>query len=120
MTDITKVTIRGVDVHFNWFDMENREEYEKANNKLQAKLEKLEAEYDKDPSDEINYFKGLCDAVHDLFSDLFGAEGTEKIFHGKHDYFACMDAIASLVSAKEKQAGVIESIANSPKLSETN
>jgi NDP-sugar pyrophosphorylase family protein len=122
MNEITKVRIRGIEVEFNWFDMESREKYAAANDTLQAELEALDHQWEaiEDPTEaqEIAHFKAICTAVHEMFKSLFGEVITEKIFKGKYDYFACMDAIASLVSAKEKQAKVIESIASSPKMSD--
>jgi hypothetical protein len=124
MSDITKIRVRGVEINFNWFDMDSRARYAAANDTLQRRLADIDAAWDSLTPEQITgeaetkHFTALCDACHDFFRDLFDADTADQIFQGKRDYFACMDAIASLVTAKERQGALIESLANSPKLND--
>lgn len=113
MEDLTKVTINGVELDYNWMDMDVREKYIHAMNKYEEAIDSLlkKDERSSDAEGEIKLYRAMCEATARLFDESFGDGTGEKLFAGKHDFNRCLDALNLLYQSRViQQKSVSEKI----------
>jgi len=109
MEDLTKVVINGVELDYNWMDMDVRETYIRAMNRYEEAIDSLlEKEKQSTSAEgEIEEYRAMCRATAELFDETFGAGTGEKIFAGKHDFNQCLDALNTLYQSRVIQQKMV-------------
>lgn len=109
--DITKVTINGVELDYNWFDMEIRKKYMENVEKYSTKIDDLGKTLSDSPSEteEIAYYEKVCKLTFELFDNVFGKGTSDKVFKKKADFLACAEAVQILKDSRFEQQGHMES-----------
>jgi hypothetical protein len=99
MNDYTKFNILGVELEFDFLDLDEKEFFEsvfsETNKKISSEVD------DKDFS--IENARKYCESIISLFEELFGEEKTYDIFSGKCNLMKCTAAIKELIKAKLEQ-----------------
>ena len=99
MNDYTKFNILGVELEFDFLDLDEKEFFESVFSEINKKIS-LEVD-DKDFS--IENARKYCESIISLFEELFGEEKTYDIFSGKCNLMKCTAAIKELIKAKLEQ-----------------
>ena len=80
MNDYTKFNILGVELEFDFLDLDEKEFFESVFSETNKKISEV-AKDDKDFSIESS--RKYCESIISLFEELFGEEKTYDIFSGK-------------------------------------
>lgn len=89
--------INNIDVEFDFFDMDEKEDFDAIFLTANEKIQKLTNEH-KDIDTEFG--KAYCEIIVNMFEDLFGEEKAYEIFGGKSNIMKCTTAIKDLTKAK--------------------
>lgn len=101
MNDYTKFNILGVELEFDFLDLDEKEFFESVFSETNNKISSEVAKDDKDFS--IENARKYCESIISLFEELFGEEKTYDIFSGKCNLMKCTTAIKELTKAKLEQ-----------------
>lgn len=100
MNDYTKFNILGVELEFDFLDLDEKEFFESVFSETNKKISEV-AKDDKDFP--IESARKYCESIIGLFEKLFGEEKTYDIFSGKYNLMKCTTAIKELTKAKLEQ-----------------
>lgn len=99
MNDYTKFNILGVELEFDFLDLDEKEFFESVFSEINKKIS---SEVD-DKDFSIENARKYCESIISLFEELFGEEKTYDIFSGKCNLMKCTAAIKELIKAKLEQ-----------------
>lgn len=100
MNDYTKFNILGVELEFDFLDLDEKEFFESVFSETNNKISEISKD-DKDFS--VESARKYCESIISLFEELFGDEKTYDIFSGKCNLMKCTAAIKELAKAKLEQ-----------------
>lgn len=89
--------IDGVEVEFDFFDMDEKEDFDAIFLTANEKIQKLSNEH---KDFDTKFGKAYCEVIVNMFEDLFGEEKTYEIFQGKTNIMKCTTAVKDLAKAK--------------------
>ena len=78
--------INGVEVEFDFFDMDEKEDFDAIFLTANEKIQKLSNEH---KDFDTKFGKAYCEVIVNMFEDLFGEEKTYEIFQGKTNIMKC-------------------------------
>lgn len=90
--------INNVEVEFDFFDMDDKEKFNKSFAKANDKIQALSS-----LKDDVAYGRQYCEAIIIFFESLFGAEKTFEIFEGKTNLRKSTLAVQALIEEKIRQ-----------------
>lgn len=100
MNDYTKFSILGVELEFDFLDVDEKEFFISIFSETNKKMSEL-ANDDKDFS--IETARKYCESTISMFEEMFGEEKTYDIFKGKCNLMKCTTAMKELTKAKLEQ-----------------
>ncbi len=89
--------INDVEVEFDFFDMDEKEDFDNIFQETNKRIQKLT---DEKKDIDVQFGKAYCEIIIDMFENLFGEEKTYEIFKGKSNIMKCTTAIRDLTKAK--------------------
>lgn len=102
MNDYTKFNILGVELEFDFLDLDEKEFFESVFLETNKKISKDDKDF------SIESARKYCESIISLFEELFGEEKTYDIFSGKCNLMKCTTAIKELAKAKLEQDKAFE------------
>lgn len=90
--------INGIELEFDLLDADTAEKYDECMKEMQGIKDKVDG---MSVGESIRY---QCNAVFDVFNNLFGEGTDKKIFGGKTHLGKCLDAFEALVNEANRQA----------------
>lgn len=91
------ITIMGVELELDVFDVDVYEQYEKELREVDRKVNHSpQAEKFKTPAEKLRY---QCTVVKEFFDAVFGSGTAEKLFHGRNNIKDCNDAYMAVIEA---------------------
>lgn len=97
MNDYTKFNILGVELEFDFLDLDEKEFFESVFSETNTKISEVAKDF------PIESARKYCESIISLFEELFGEEKTYDIFLGKCNLMKCTTAIKELTKAKLEQ-----------------
>lgn len=97
MNDYTKFNILGVELEFDFLDLDEKEFFESVFSETNNKISEVAKDF------PIESARKYCESIIGLFEELFGEEKTYDIFSGKCNLMKCTTAIKELTKAKLEQ-----------------
>ena len=105
MKDYTKFNILGVELEFDFLDVDEKEFFDSIFSETNKKISEIASD-DKDFS--IESARKYCESIIGMFESIFGEEKTYDVFKGKCNLMKCTTAIKELTKAKLEQDKVFE------------
>lgn len=91
------ITIMGVELELDVFDVDVYEKYEKEVREVDRKVNHSpQAEKFKTPAEKLRY---QCTVVKEFFDAVFGPGTADKLFHGKNNIRDCNEAYLAVIEA---------------------
>lgn len=105
MKDYTKFNILGVELEFDFLDVDEKEFFDSIFSETNKKISEIASD-DKDfPTESARKY---CESIIGMFEAIFGEEKTYDVFKGKCNLMKCTTAIKELTKAKLEQDKAFE------------
>lgn len=88
------VTVLGVELDFDIYDVDVYEKYEEEVNAVNHKINEVPADPNWTVAEKLRY---QCGVVKEFFDNVFGSGTSENIFHGKNNIKECTEAYLCLI-----------------------
>ena len=92
---MSKITVLGQELEFDFFDADELERYEGENLKVEEDFNKL----DYKSMSNADALRAQCRIINVFFDNLFGEGTAEKLFHGKSNIKDHLNAFAAITNA---------------------
>ena len=91
---MSKITVLGQELEFDFFDADELERYEGENLKVEEDFNKL----DYKSMSNADALRAQCRIINVFFDNLFGEGTAEKLFHGKSNIKDHLEAFATVTN----------------------
>lgn len=105
---MSKYTVHGVELEFDFFDADELERYTEENKKVGDEFDSL----DYSAMSNADALRAQCRIIDTFFDRLFGEGTAEKLFHGKSNIKDHLEAFAEITNHALTSDAELKSISN--------
>lgn len=106
---MSMLKICGQELELDLFDADTMEVFEKA---MADVLERVKTVGNDEELSNADGIRKTCGIVKEFFDKVFGEGTADKLFKGKNNLAACMDAFGAVSAESNKMKGQVNAIAN--------